>query len=83
MVNRLRTKSITPHVLDNVGWRLHLHMSQSTLSRVKTHVAIFKLGMKGTTPEDTQSVTYEFSKDELRALYLQLETIQDQLDSMG
>jgi len=90
LIGRLRTKSVAPYVLDSVGWRLHLHMSQSSLSRVKTPTAIFRLDLKSDGNSDEKNekdnnsgVTFEFTKDELEALYLQLEKIQDQLDSLG
>lgn len=45
-------------------------------------ILINGLGLNGAAPEDTQSLTLEFGKDELKSLYLQLETIQEQLDTM-
>jgi len=80
---RMKTKTVSPLVMDGVGWRLHLHLSQSNLSKIKTPSAIFELNLKSPEGLPDSNVLLEFTKDELQQFYLQLETIQDQLDNLS
>jgi len=83
LVARLKTKTVSPLVLDEIGWRLHLHLSQSNLSKIKVPSAIFELSLKSPEGQKESSVLLEFNKDELQQFYFQLETMQDQLDNLS
>eukprot|EP00003_Mantamonas_plastica_P006939 TRINITY_DN1574_c0_g1_i1.p1 TRINITY_DN1574_c0_g1~~TRINITY_DN1574_c0_g1_i1.p1 ORF type:complete len:230 (-),score=73.87 TRINITY_DN1574_c0_g1_i1:52-741(-) len=86
-VDKLRGKSLGGMpVLDSVKWRMHLEMSQSSLTRVNEPTALFEFKTKQETvmgDEEQQAFIAEFDHDALLAFYNQLERLQGQLDNMS
>ncbi|GAM25663.1 hypothetical protein SAMD00019534_088380 [Acytostelium subglobosum LB1] len=79
----LRTKSLAPLVLGDVGWRFHLQMSQSSMSKIKHPSAIFEFDLKATDAANNEKMLLEFNKDQLQEFFVQLELIQAKLDSLA
>jgi len=82
LISRLKSKSLFPSTLESTGWRLHLHLAQSNLSKVKQPSAIFEMDLQN-DDQKKDKLILEFSKEELKKFYHQLETIQDQLDNLA
>jgi hypothetical protein len=55
-INKLRKKSIIPTEAESISWRLHLHMGQSSLTRLKEPTAIFQIGLKSTSETSPKNV---------------------------
>jgi len=86
LLKKLRSKTITPLELNSVGWRMDLQISQSTLNRLKLPVAIMDLNLKSSSASSkiaNESLTLEFTHDELYDFFNKLELIQEQLDNLG
>eukprot|EP01111_Echinosteliopsis_oligospora_P001816 TRINITY_DN1265_c0_g1_i1.p1 TRINITY_DN1265_c0_g1~~TRINITY_DN1265_c0_g1_i1.p1 ORF type:complete len:208 (+),score=47.38 TRINITY_DN1265_c0_g1_i1:214-837(+) len=89
LIIKLRTKSVAPHELEGVGWRLHLHLSQKGLARIKAPTAIFEMSISDNHHDSIadikkdEKMILEFDKSQLQQFYLMLEQIQDQLDILG
>jgi len=84
LIARLKNKTVVPMELTKIGWRLHLQVGQSSLSRVKQPTAIFNLQLNSTSEvEKTNSLRFEFTHDQLYDFFTKLEVIQEQLDALG
>ncbi|XP_065836566.1 COMM domain-containing protein 10-like [Oscarella lobularis] len=84
VLDRLKQKSFYPKQLDDVNWRLNLQMGQSTKSKTKIPNALFEFDVKSDGEgQDVERVRTEFTHEELFSFYKQLETVQDQLDSLS
>ena len=62
--------------METIDWRLHLKMSNSNLYKEQELKGIFNL------KTNNNNITIEFTEEELLAFYKQLETVQEQLDSL-
>ncbi|EGC37334.1 hypothetical protein DICPUDRAFT_30479 [Dictyostelium purpureum] len=84
----LRTQSISPLQLDEIGWRLHYQMSSSTAIKRQAS-AILSLDFKSDTSNNNNNsnkknnMILEFNKEQLLDFYNKLETIQEKLDSLA
>ncbi|KAF2078277.1 hypothetical protein CYY_000467 [Polysphondylium violaceum] len=83
----LRTKSISPLELDDVGWRLHYQMSSSTTNKRQAS-AIFEFSFKSDNnnnndDENNDKMILEFNKEQLTNFFYKLETIQEKLDTLS
>ncbi|EFA75706.1 COMM domain-containing protein 10 [Heterostelium album PN500] len=81
-LQQLRSKSVAPLVLGDIGWRFHLQMSQSSMSKIKQPSAIFEFDLKSDSKKDEKMVL-EFNKEQLQDFFLQLELVQAKLDSLA
>lgn len=63
--------------LDDVNWELKMQLSSEAQQKEKTPIAMLQLGMNA-----GESVNLEVNHSELLNLYNQLETIQNELDSL-
>ncbi|KAG7395507.1 COMM domain-containing protein 10 [Phytophthora boehmeriae] len=71
--------------LQGTDWRLHLQMGSNHRSGQSEPTAIFQLDVadKSSATNETERLDVEFSHAELRALFLQLNAIQAELDALG
>jgi len=96
LITQLRKKSLVPHQLETVNWRLHIQMGQSTLSRLHEPAAILDFGLSNATPATSKleatdqsdasqgdHFAVELSHEQLYDFFTKLETIQEQLDNLG
>eukprot|EP01105_Mastigella_eilhardi_P000009 TRINITY_DN10010_c0_g1_i1.p1 TRINITY_DN10010_c0_g1~~TRINITY_DN10010_c0_g1_i1.p1 ORF type:complete len:193 (-),score=82.08 TRINITY_DN10010_c0_g1_i1:51-629(-) len=85
VIARLRgSTAVAPHLLQSVDWQLHMQIAQGSLSRVVQPSAIFKFGFSDDEAiPKTSEMVLEFSPDELRQFYMNLEKIQAQLDALS
>lgn len=83
-IELLKDLTLAPLVLSDVHWRLHLTIGQDTVAKRKELAAVLQLGLQDNTgPEPAAAkVLLEMDEEQLRKLYGQLETIQEQLDSV-
>ncbi|XP_035666460.1 COMM domain-containing protein 10-like [Branchiostoma floridae] len=82
VILKLRKRTLAPDQLESVNWRLNLQMAQASQTKMKLPNAMFELGVRH--DDDTrEKVRMEFTHDELYDFYSQLETIQEQLDTLG
>ncbi|XP_003389279.1 PREDICTED: COMM domain-containing protein 10-like [Amphimedon queenslandica] len=82
VVEKLRSHQFYPSQLEETKWRLNLQMADSSFSRLKEPNAIFELTVSGKEKE-TEKIKLDFNHSELYQFYKQLESIQDQLDSLN
>ncbi|CAH0484432.1 unnamed protein product [Peronospora farinosa] len=70
-------------VLQKTDWRLHLQMGSSKRSGQSEPTAIFQLNVadKSSATKEIEKLDIELSHAELRSLFLQLNTIQAELDA--
>jgi len=88
VLQNLRDHSIVPKQLSSIGWRLHLEMAQSDLTRVKTPLTIFEFNLKdsdSTINPKAKENTFlvEFTHEELYKFFDQLDLLQEQLDRLS
>ncbi|XP_059159992.1 COMM domain-containing protein 10-like [Physella acuta] len=83
LVQKLRERSVHPCQLDTVDWRLNLQLAQASQSKMKLPNALFQLGIKDENKGVNENILLEFTHQELYEFYNQLETIQNQLDSLS
>jgi hypothetical protein len=81
VIERLRNRTFYPKQLESVNWRLNLSMAQSSQSKLKQPNAQFELGVRD--GEITEKVRMEFTHEELYQFFTQLESVQEQLDSLS
>eukprot|EP01132_Coremiostelium_polycephalum_P007815 gene7815-9618_t len=89
-IGNLRTKSISPLVLDDVGWRFHYQLSSSTSTKRQSS-AIFELDLKNGASDnnstvvgnDNEKMILEFNRSQLQEFFYKLEMIQEKLDSLA
>jgi len=85
LLKKVEHSSTVPlHLMDH-NWRLHLNLGQENLSTILEPYALFqfKLGNPHSEEQKDENLVLEFSHDELYSLFLSLEDIQSQLDSLG
>ncbi|ETK86727.1 hypothetical protein, variant 1 [Phytophthora nicotianae CJ01A1] len=73
----LQTVEMPALTLQKTDWRLHLEMGSSRRSGQSQPTAIFQLELE----EEMKGLDVELSHSELRALFLQLNAIQAELDA--
>ncbi|ETM46550.1 hypothetical protein L914_08590 [Phytophthora nicotianae] len=73
----LQTVEMPALTLQKTDWRLHLEMGSSRCSGQSQPTAIFQLELE----EEMKGLDVELSHSELRALFLQLNAIQAELDA--
>jgi len=86
LVEKLEHSSTVPNHLIDHSWRLHLNLGHDTLSNILEPYALFqfKLDNPHSTEKKKEEVfTLEFSHETLYNLFLSLEDIQAQLDTLG
>lgn len=83
LVQKLKERTVHPHQLEDVKWRLNLQMAQASQSKVKRPNALFQLGVRNESSGKKENIRLEFTHEELYDFYNQLETIQQQLDSLS
>ncbi|CAL1546731.1 unnamed protein product [Lymnaea stagnalis] len=83
LVQKLRERTVHPHQLEDISWRINLQLAQSSQSKMKVPNALFQLGIRHEDTGTTENVRLEFTHEELYQFYNQLETIQSQLDSLS
>ncbi|EGG21920.1 COMM domain-containing protein 10 [Cavenderia fasciculata] len=81
ILQQLKSKTVSPMVLDDIGWRFHLQMSQSSMSKIKQSSAIFEFNLKSSN--SNEKMLLEFNREQLQDLYLKLEDIQEKLDTLS
>lgn len=86
-INNLRDNTLgAPQVLDSVDWRLQLTMAQDGISQTKGLNAVLSLTLldvDDTDKKNSDTVTMELSKEDLKKLYEDLERVQHQLDQIS
>eukprot|EP01121_Diplochlamys_sp_Union-15-3_P020176 TRINITY_DN7801_c0_g1_i1.p1 TRINITY_DN7801_c0_g1~~TRINITY_DN7801_c0_g1_i1.p1 ORF type:complete len:179 (+),score=27.84 TRINITY_DN7801_c0_g1_i1:57-593(+) len=85
LLKKIEHSSTVPlHLLEH-NWRLHLNLAQDNFSTILDPYALFqfKLGNPHDETQKVETLTLEFSHEELYTLFLSLEDIQSQLDSLG
>eukprot|EP00298_Acanthocystis_sp_HF-20_P005245 c15484_g1_i1.p1 GENE.c15484_g1_i1~~c15484_g1_i1.p1 ORF type:complete len:207 (+),score=80.92 c15484_g1_i1:23-622(+) len=86
VISKLRDSvGTSQYTLAAIDWRLNIQMSQDTLCRLKLPTSIFEFHIDDRTDPDlvkTENCVVEFGQDELYRFFLQLEKIQDQLDTL-
>lgn len=84
VIELLKDLTLAPLVLADVHWRLHLTIGQDTVAKRKDLTAIVQLALQDNTgPAPKQdSLLVELNEEQLRKLYAQLETVQEQLDAV-
>ncbi|XP_062516902.1 COMM domain-containing protein 10-like [Corticium candelabrum] len=84
VVEKLKQRSFYPKQLEEVNWRLNLEMAQASKSKMKVPNAMFEFVISGSQQDmKSERVRMEFTHDELFEFYQQLETVQQQLDSLS
>ncbi|XP_052784943.1 COMM domain-containing protein 10-like [Mya arenaria] len=83
VLQKLRQRTLLPHQLDTINWRLNLQMAQSTKTKQKIPNAMLELGVSREERDSNQKIRMEFTHEELYQFYNQLETIQKQLDGLS
>ena len=88
LLDRLRERTLGgPGVLTDSSWRMHLHMGQDGLTKLKEPSAIFAMALADPTgagsAEAQEQFLTEFSHKELYDFFLKLERIQEQLDALS
>ncbi|CAH3033523.1 unnamed protein product [Pocillopora meandrina] len=83
VAEKLKQRSISPKQLSEVNWRLNLQMAQSSMTKMKLPNAMFELNLSSGSQCSEEQVHLEFTHGELYAFYNQLETIQNQLDTLS
>ena len=80
----LADRTICSKQLEGVDFALHLQLGQQDVSRIKKTAAVFALT---TTDQDQhgkeETINIEFTHEELTQFSKHLDTIQDQMDSLG
>ena len=89
LLERLRERTLGgPKVLTDSRWRMHLHMGQSGLTKLKEPSAIFEMHLAdpNSSADGSESANeqfqVEFSHEELYAFFLKMDRIQEQLDAL-
>ncbi|CAN9513084.1 unnamed protein product [Ophioblennius macclurei] len=82
LVDKLKRNIFSPKKLEHVSWQLNLQMAQSSHARLKSPSAVLQLGLRNEDAEVQENVFVEFNHQELLDFYNQLETVQEQLDSL-
>ncbi|KAM9965253.1 hypothetical protein ACTFIW_005065 [Dictyostelium discoideum] len=88
VLNFLRTQSIAPLQLNEIGWRLHYQMSSSTAIK-RNASAIMELNFNNNNNNNDNNnnkndkMILEFNKEQLLEFYNKLESIQEKLDTLA
>lgn len=72
-----------PKVLSDVSWRLHMTLGNQSEAKATNLTSFFNLNtteVDGSTPE---SFTFGMTQPQLEKLFQQLQTVQNQLDSLS
>ena len=78
-----KSKTISSKRLKSIKWRLNLQLATDVKTKQKAPNAIFEFNINETTSNKDQSVQVEFSKEKLYDFFVDLETIQKQIDSLN
>jgi hypothetical protein len=83
-VAQLRDRALgMPQTLHGADWRLHLSMGQNTLNKTQELRTLFNFQLgAAAAPSATDSFCAEFTEAQLFEFYMQLEKVQEQLDSL-
>ncbi|XP_050402231.1 COMM domain-containing protein 10 [Patella vulgata] len=82
VINRLKSKGLACKKLEDINWRLNLQLAQSTKVKLKAPNTLLELALKSDDDESKERIRLDFSHEELYQFYKQLETIQQQLDTL-
>ncbi|KAN0025925.1 hypothetical protein ACTFIU_001689 [Dictyostelium citrinum] len=86
VLNFLRTQSIAPLQLNEIGWRLHYQMSSSTAIKRNASAIMeldFKTDNSNNNKNNSDKMILEFNKEQLLEFYNKLESIQEKLDTLA
>lgn len=84
VIEAFKDLPLSPKVLEDVHWRLHLTIGQDSLAKRKDLTSIIEFALQDNTGSQPKAerLQLEFSEEQLRHFYGQLETVQEQLDAV-
>jgi hypothetical protein len=78
-----KSKTISSKKLQNIKWKLNLQLASDLKTKQKAPNAIFEFNINELATNSQKNFQVEFSKDQLYDFFLNLETIQKQIDSLN
>ena len=78
-----KSKTISSKRLQNIKWRLNLQLASDLKTKQKAPNAIFEFNINESATNSQKNFQVEFSKDQLYNFFVNLETIQKQIDSLN
>jgi COMM domain containing 10 len=78
-----KSKTISAKRLQNIKWRLNLQLATDLKTKQRAPNAIFEFNVNESATNSQKSFQVEFSKEQLYDFFLNLETIQKQIDSLN
>lgn len=83
-VKQVKSRLIgAPKVLDNVTWRLHMTLGNQSEAKSTNLTGFFNFATTEVDGSDADSVTVGLTQAQVEKLFEQLQTVQNQLDSLS